>query len=341
MSFHRIVGSDMRERRSDVAGAFARRAAVLAAVGFFALSAAADHGPGTSGGGLSTQSGETMRPGAVVLSLRSDFTQYEDLSDDDLQTRTLKPGGADGHFDALDWSLLETIGVAWGLAEDVEVGASLGFYDGEGLREGHLDAGVYDLHKHGSVKGVTDPWLTGKVRVYRGPAGRFAVLGGLKPPLGTHTLRGEGERLDPAVQPGSGAFDAMAGVACSEWLTERTTLDASFQYTVRGRHAGMKIGNRAELGTAVAYRFSEAVDAVPRWSAFLEATIRNLQRNNEGGEDEEHSGGTAVFIAPGVRTSLAGGVSVSLAIPVSVLQRVHEDQQETRYKVSIGVTKTF
>src|SRR5438105_4373686 len=40
-------------------------------------SARANHGPGASGGASSTISGETLKPGTFELSLREDYSQFE------------------------------------------------------------------------------------------------------------------------------------------------------------------------------------------------------------------------------------------------------------------------
>ena len=40
----------------------------------------ANHGPGTSGGGSATASGETLKQGHFELSLREDYTQFENVS---------------------------------------------------------------------------------------------------------------------------------------------------------------------------------------------------------------------------------------------------------------------
>ena len=39
--------------------------------------ALANHGPGASGGGSSTVSGETLKPGSFELSLREDYSQFQ------------------------------------------------------------------------------------------------------------------------------------------------------------------------------------------------------------------------------------------------------------------------
>src|SRR4051794_24759896 len=45
-----------------------------------ALPALANHGPGTSGGGSSTISGETLKAGHFDLSFRTDYTEFEHIS---------------------------------------------------------------------------------------------------------------------------------------------------------------------------------------------------------------------------------------------------------------------
>lgn len=48
------------------------RGTVLATMLLLSTASHADHGPGTSGGGISTQSGETLKPMRFSLELRTD-----------------------------------------------------------------------------------------------------------------------------------------------------------------------------------------------------------------------------------------------------------------------------
>jgi hypothetical protein len=310
------------------------------------LHADPDHGPGTTGGGLSTQSGETLRPGSLSLSFRLDYTQFEHLSSSDIQRKTSQVGGHHRHFDALRWSLLETFELAYGITDDFQMGFSFGYYRGDDLREGHIhEDGSYEFHEHGDVSGMTDQWITGKYRLFKGPDGHFSVLGGVKLPFGDDDEVGEGGNgnapLDAALQPGSGAFDAMLGVAYSRWLTERMTLDTSLQYTLRTEDDDFKIGDLITFGTAVAYRLTEKVDTFPQVSVFLEANVRHLFPNEEDGEKVHNSGGTALFLSPGVRVGISKNASISLAVQVPVIQELHDEQQETDFKVVAGVSFGF
>ncbi len=305
-----------------------------------------DHGPGTSGGGLSTQSGETLLPGKLTLSWRQDYTQYERLSSDDIQKRTYKVHGDHAHFDALRWSLLETIEFGYGLSEDLQFGYSLGYYKGNDLREGHLHAdGSYGYHEYGDVSGMTDHWLTLKKRVLKGENGHLAVLGGVKFPFGDDDEIGEdGTRnapLEASMQPGSGTFDLMLGAAYSRYLGTQVSFDTSLSYTYRTKEDDYKIGDLILYGAALAYRFSENVRDVPSISAFLEMNVRHLLRNREDGETVHNSGGTTLFLAPGARVAFTESTSFSLAVQIPVVQHLHDEQQETLFKVMAAFTLTF
>ena len=48
----------------------------------------ADHGRGTSGGGVLTQSGETLKPGAFSIEFREDYTEFQRLSQAEVEATT-------------------------------------------------------------------------------------------------------------------------------------------------------------------------------------------------------------------------------------------------------------
>jgi hypothetical protein len=308
-----------------------------------------DHGPGTSGGGLSTQSGEVMKPGAVSLDFRIDYTQFEHLSPTDIERRTNKVGGADHqHFDAARSAALETFSLSYGATENLQIGFSFGYYYGNDVREGHLHSnGSYGFHEFGDIKGTTDHWITAKYRVAKGEegGGSFSVLTGLKLPFGDSDEVGQdgtsNAPLEPSLQPGSGAVDAMVGFAYSRYLSAAMTLDTSVQYTYRSEANDFKIGDQILFGVATAYRFTESVLVFPQPSLFLELNVRHLFRNVEADEKIINSGGTVLFVSPGFRIGFSDRVAFTLAIQIPVYQGLNDEQQEALFKVSTGFTFTF
>jgi len=71
-----------------------------------------NHGPGTSGGGSVTVPGETLPQGTWSFELRSEWTQFEEVSVAEAEQHALEHG----HFDALDRSWVNQLTLSSGLA---------------------------------------------------------------------------------------------------------------------------------------------------------------------------------------------------------------------------------
>lgn len=312
------------------------RIAVCTSVCAFAIVAAADHGPGTSGGGSTTQSGETLNKGQWVFESRADYAEFERLSDVQIEARAM----AVEHFDFLSRSFLTTVSVNYGMTNNAQVGLSLGYYAAVGARSAEFDGMDTEIATF-NPDGLTDLWLTGKWRFHKSRAGHFALLGGVKFPTGRdRAFNSHGERVEPAAMAGTGAFDGLLGLAYSRWLTERITLDASAQYTIRGEAHDFKLGDRVDAGMAVAYRFVRAPERFPQVSVFAEATLRHLMRSQEDGEVEGNTGGTALFIGPGVKIGFCRYAALTVAAQLPALQALNGNQLETDYRI-LGVVTIF
>ena len=324
------------DRRS--LGGLPRSALLLALLAGFTPAARANHGPGTSGGGSSTVSGETLRAGGFDLSLRTDVTWYESFTRAEAASRAMQHG----EFDGLHRSLVETLGIAWGATDDLQVGAQLGWYRGTGFVAAEDDGmGGADVAT-ADPRGLTDLWLQAKLRVLRGPGGHLACLAGVKLPTGDDDEElSDGSELEPSSQPGTGAVDFQFGLAYSRYLSARTTLDASGVYTFRGEHGGFEVGDRLDAGAALAYRLTEDVRHFPNWSLSAELLGVWIGQDEEGGARNENSGGTTVYLAPGVRGRLNPHVAVSLAPSVPVFQDLDGDQVETRARVACTLSFTL
>lgn len=300
-------------------------------------SAIAHHGPGTSGGGSSTISGETLKKGTGEVSLRLDYTAFRSISREDAEDRASRAG----EFDAVDRAWLTTLSVAVGITDDVQVGASIGAYRADNFVSAEqgdegVESGVAD------PTGLTDVWLQTKVNLVRSPMGHLAVVGGLKLPTGRDDVRLDtGERLEPSSQPGSGAIDVLVGVGFSRFITANWTIDASVAYTLRTARDDFRVGDRFEAGAAVAYRFGDDVGAFPQWSVFGELGAVLSGKDRAGDEHNENSGGSTVFLTPGVRLRITPQVALTLAPSIPIWQDLNGDQDDTRFKVAATLSWSF
>jgi len=303
---------------------------------FFCASAFANHGPGTSGGGSSTASGETMKQGGAEVTFRLDYTQFEDIS----KTEAARLAQKAGEFDALSNSVIATIEGAYGITNDFQIGATIGYYWGSGFLDSESEDGIDVEQSTVDPDGLTDLWLTGKYRILKGKPGHLAVIGGVKFPTGRDDVKlSNGELLEPSSQPGSGSYDFQLGLGYSRFLTSQITLDASTIYTFRTEHDGFQVGDRFDFGAAIAYRITESIKQFPQYSVFGEFTGVWLGKDDSDEEGENpNSGGTTLYISPGLRIRFNEQWSLTTAISIPVMQDLNGEQIETTYKATLAVS---
>ena len=294
-----------------------------------------NHGPGTSGGGSSTASGETLRAGRWSFELRSDWTEFEHTS----RAEAEAIAAAGDEFDALRSSWVNMLSLSYGVSDDLQLGVAFGYYAGSDFIEAESDGLGGAESATADPRGLTDTWLNAKWRVMHGASGHLAVIGGVKLPTGKddETLS-NGEELEPSSQPGTGSIDYQAGLAYSRFLTPRVTLDASGMYTIRTAHEGFEVGDRADLGLALAYRLTEDVKAPDNWSVFGELNGVWLDEDVDHGVSNDNSGGGTVYLTLGARDRINEHVALSVAPAVPVYQDVNGEQVETDWRVGVALS---
>ena len=299
----------------------------------------ADHGPGTSGGGVLTQSAETLKPGKFAAEVREDFTEFENIS---LGASQEKAANA-GSFDILDRSSITSLNIAYGVFENFQVSAKMGYYAAVRAREVEFDADEDESEiTTYNPNGFTDLWLTGKYRLYRGPIGQFAVMSGIKIPTGRWDVKNSaGELVEPSATAGSGSWDVLFGTAYSRFITARWTVDTSFQYILRTEAHCFKLGDRIDAGLATAYRIVGDVDTYPQVSIFGEINFRYLFETLESGVRDANTGGATLFLTPGVRFGITKWCSLTVSSPLPVVQELNGEQLKTAYKITAGLSFSF
>jgi hypothetical protein len=294
-----------------------------------------NHGPGTSGGGSTTLSAETLREGRWSIDLRSDWTEFEHVSVEEAEDKAVDSE----EFDALERSWVNQLGLAYGLTDDVQLSVFSGYYSGSNFIDAEADGMGGAESATADPRGITDTWVNARWRVMQGASGHLALIGGVKLPTGKDDVKlSNGEELEPSSQPGSGAVDYQLGAAYSRYLTPRVTLDASGVYTIHTSHAGFEVGDRADLGLAFNYRLTEDVRAAHNWSVFGELNGIWLGKDEEEGEANKNSGGETLYLSVGLRERINEHLSWTLAPALPILQDVNGEQVEADWRIGLGLT---
>ncbi len=316
----------------------------------------ANHGPGSGGGPVSTIPALTSRAGSFSFSLSTMLTELESISTRRLSDKGLKSGA----FDAIDRTVLHTASATYGVTDDFEIGVSLGWFESINFRESHGEDGhgggghEEEEHEEGEEEGemvellkanpdgLTDTWLTGKYRFFRGPQGQYAFILGVKFPTGRKsTQNNEGEQIEAVEQPGSGSFDFAAGIAYSRWLSKDWMLHSSLKYTLKTKGSrDYEIGDRIDLGASSSYQLTPK-NKFPNFATNGDLSLRQLFRDKQDSTDLRNSGSTTVFVSPGFNMGITKNFGINASISVPIYQKMLGRQQETKYQASVGIDFHF
>jgi hypothetical protein len=174
-------------------------------------------------------------------------------------------------------------------------------------------------------------WAMGPRRL----VGGFSV----KTPTGPYTIGGEfgGGIQDPTLQPGTGALDFVGSVQYS-WSAESLRLTwavaGSYQVTTPNRF-DYQFANQAIATAGVSRPLSDHL------SVSLQAKLFHQGRNSFVGEPVPSTGGTFVYLTPGLRLSPTRDFALYSYVLFVPYRYVNDAQLAPRFSVLAGVSKTF
>ena len=328
-----------------------RAVSLAAATLTWSAAAYADHpsigfSPG-SAGPIITIPAATLPAGVTAFGARAEYARSKLLSGEELQSRAGR--GIEAH--SLDHLFSTSISAAYGVTGDFTLGLRIPYIRRVNLREAERTAGggANDIVERGDSSGIGDSSVMGKYRF----AGRTdspyeaALLFGIKAPTGATAKRDkQGERFETEHQPASGSWDPLFGFAVTRRIGQ-ASLDASVLYTIATKGAqDTRLGNRASYNLGVSGRLGgedhhhdddgTEHHAHNRWDAVLELNGEWEGRQKIGGVADAESGGSVVYLSPGLRFTSANGWSSFLSIGVPVVQHIRLTHPERDYRIIVG-----
>lgn len=178
------------------------------------------------------------------------------------------------------------------------------------------------------------------------------ITGGVKFPTGArHERRGNaGEEAEVTIQPGSGSTDVSVGAAYQGAFLRNTSVSgpmgnvtaipyfASLTYRRNGAGTyGYRRGDELQASIGSEYPLSAKLNALGQVNA------RHLSRDAVGstGENPALTGGTFVYVSPGIRWLLRRRLSGYAYVQLPVYQNVNGVQLTARVNYLAGVQQRF
>lgn len=197
--------------------------------------------------------------------------------------------------------------------------------------------------------GLGDLSLVGVYRFYRRDVPRattqFSLLGGFKAPTGSTTQRDRNapaftgtasKRLPRPLQPGSGSWDGIVGIAGFQNL-DRLSFYGSIQGKINGEDDNFRFGDNLH------YDFTVDYVTLPERNLFfvLEFNGINAGRNEENGRKARNSGGHTLFISPGIEYLPLPYLILESSVQIPIVQNLDGRQPEKRVSLLFGFRYLF
>ena len=322
---------------------FRKRTTAIALILFFSCSGIswAHHPSGASGTGqagpVTTISASTLQKGKWVFELQAEYLTFDTFSDTELLG--FAEAGNDVHtFDSFFHAFAS---ISYGIKDNLTLSLKMPYTSINNIEEVH-QAEPDEIHHLGDSQGIGDMTILGYYRFVKRPDIYFesSLLLGLKVPTGnTHKKDVHGERFETEHQPGSGSWDPMIGLAATKRFG-LLSLDANMLYIVATKGAqDTDLGDFLNYNAAISYHafLLKKISC----DLIIEVNGEWKQEQKINGAKDKNSGGTTVFLSPGLRVSMNDRWTAYLSIGVPVIQDLNGIQTDTSVRAITGISTGF
>jgi hypothetical protein len=203
----------------------------------------------------------------------------------------------------------------------------------------HLETPAGDF----DADGIGDIALFGKYRFYRRdlPFGRdqISFIGGLELPSGS-TSKGPGLKAAPSLQLGSGGVDGIVGVAAG--TTRRSySIEASLRGKINSEAKDFKFGNVLLYDLYLAYQTYPEWPTPPAQLNFSIEFNGRTSGDNEVDGKEVDTGGTVLFISPGIQYIVTGNLLFETGVQIPIVNDFPSGELEPDFTVLFGFRYFF
>ena len=149
-------------------------------------------------------------------------------------------------------------------------------------------------------------------------------------------------RLPANLQLGSGSWDPFGGVVAT-YQTLEYQVDAQASYKINTEANSFEFGDEARLDASLQYRLwpRELGPGVPGFLyGVLEGNLVYRGKSERGGIDDPNSGGTSLFLAPGLQYVTKRWI-VEAIVQLPVVQDLNGDALEDDFTVRAGFRVNF
>ena len=333
-------------------------------------------------GPTTTLTAMTLSRGTFLFGVESQYLSNNELSDIELGLH------ADDNVHSVESVSNVSLNFAYGLSDRMTLGLNLPYLRRSGLREAAHDheephhdeeheAGedhdsVDESHESdateheedfpeivdlGDSSGLGDLTLYSQYRLTGDHTANVSALLGIKAPTGkTNEINNLGQRFETEHQPGTGSWDALAGLTLTrQWA--KTSLDSNILYSIAGDGSQQtNIGDVFNYNLALSRRFAmtgnhqnggatssphELSNVANSWDLAVELNGEWRDMVSIAGERQVNTGGNLVYLASSLRFNNPNGWSAYVSIGLPVIENLNGVQSDPGFRLFVGISTSL
>ena len=287
----------------------------------------------------------------LKIDLRYDFINQDELWSGKKQispTAASQVNGGTNEVEQYTINNYVTLGIVYSINHDWGVNVQVPYIDRKHSTLGVGSDGYtpvpggmsYDSH----TKSIGDVKVIGRYQGFT-PQCNFGVLYGVKLPTGSFNMTGTSTDpvtpggpvpIDRGLQPGTGTTDAIVGAYYSNAISQDWDYfgSALFQIALDYREQ-YRPGDGVNLNAGLRY------GGFSGFSPLLQFNFREVAHDQGGNADKLNTGGTLLYISPGITAAVGQHVSAYAFVQVPVYQEVEGVQLVAKFTYSVGVRYSF
>ena len=281
--------------------------------------------------------------GVIDLSYR--FIPMDQKRHGDSSTNTvLTPGinfetgeiEPDHHSELRTDNELVQMDITYGLTERLSTSISLPLINNRRHEHIHMEDDTFS-NADGS-SGFGDVRVNFKYVILQSLKQFLTAGAGVKAPTGEYRLRdSEGAINEPTIMPGTGSWDGLISVFYSyQIIPHQFSLFASGSYQANTENSlKYRFGDTFLANAGLNYRLD------PKLMSSLQINYRNSGRDRFIGMDVPSTGGTWIYLTPGIALQTGESSSVYMHVQLPVYQYVNDSNLVPRYALMIGASHSF
>jgi hypothetical protein len=298
---------------------------------------------------------ENLNPSSVSghkFDLRYDYVNQNQLRS---RTNTIPPVDASQIVNGSDSQEVErytrnhyltlsgdyTINSGWGV--NVQVPYIFRTHSTLGTASDGVNAGIGGGQYDSSAANVGDKKMIGRYQGFT-PQHNLSVMLGVKLPTGKYDLMGDSTDftdpnpvpIDRGLQPGTGTIDGIVGACYSDRVSKYLgySVNALYQSALDYRDE-FRPGDGTNLNLALRFMGN------PAYMPILQLNARYVNHDTGAQADSISTGGTLIYLSPGISAPINNQTSVYSFVQIPVYQRLNGVQLVPTFTASVGVRFTY